>query len=63
MMKLDDERRKGLVNDVTKVLIAAGATANSLQMNDGFQTALRQFAEQDSVRDGIWRACVQSLQN
>ena len=62
IIKLEDERRKILINEVTKVLITAGATANSLQMNDGFHIALRQFAEQDTVRNGIWQACMSSLE-
>ena len=62
-MKLEAGRRKQLIDEVTKVLIAAGATANSLQLNDGFQTALRQYAEQDAVRDGVWRACMHSLES
>mmetsp|Transcript_12989 Transcript_12989/g.16966 ORF Transcript_12989/g.16966 Transcript_12989/m.16966 type:complete len:119 (-) Transcript_12989:704-1060(-) len=60
---LEDERRKKLINEVTQVLIAAGATANSLQMTSGFGSALREYAQQDSVRDGIWRACINSLES
>mmetsp|Transcript_24497 Transcript_24497/g.37813 ORF Transcript_24497/g.37813 Transcript_24497/m.37813 type:complete len:142 (+) Transcript_24497:63-488(+) len=61
IVKLEEERRKVLIDEVTQVLITAGAAANALQIDGGFTTALRDFAQQDAVRDGVWRACLHSM--
>mmetsp|Transcript_31435 Transcript_31435/g.31691 ORF Transcript_31435/g.31691 Transcript_31435/m.31691 type:complete len:141 (-) Transcript_31435:404-826(-) len=61
VLKLEQTKRNSLLQDVGKVLVTAGATVQSLRSASAFSEALHQFAEQDSVRNGIWKACVDSI--
>jgi hypothetical protein len=48
---------------VGQVLIAAGAGATQLGRTvEGFRDTLVDLASQRSVRDDLWNACAQSLQ-
>jgi hypothetical protein len=60
--KLEDEQKKILMRRVGQVLIAAGATAQQLNSSTAFRDTLVSLASQRSVRDELWNACVQSLQ-
>lgn len=63
IVKLDDEHKKALMTEVAQVLTVAGATAQQLQSADAFYAVLSQYAEQEAVRDGVWRACLHSIQS
>jgi hypothetical protein len=63
IMKLEGARREQLMREVGQVLIAAGATTRDLQSAEAFREALYSYAEQESVRNGVWRACLHSIQN
>jgi hypothetical protein len=63
IMKLEGARREQLMREVGQVLMAAGATTRDFQSADAFREALYGYAEQDSVRNGVWRACLHSIQN
>ena len=60
--KLDEGQKKVLMIRVGQGLIAAGATAQQLNSPSAFRDTLVSFASQQSVREDIWNACVQSLQ-
>ena len=59
--KLEESRRKRLMEEVSGILIAAGAVANNLSLAGGLATALEEFARQPAIRDQVWKACVNSL--
>jgi len=61
ILKIEGERRKVLIEAVGKVLITAGATTQQIESSDEFRECLIQFAQQDSTRDGIWKACLNSM--
>mmetsp|Transcript_15524 Transcript_15524/g.21193 ORF Transcript_15524/g.21193 Transcript_15524/m.21193 type:complete len:144 (-) Transcript_15524:598-1029(-) len=61
VVKLEGERRERLMKDVGKVMMNAGATAQQLQSAGAFRDALTQFAQQDAVRDGVWKACMHAV--
>ena len=60
---LEQSRQEHLLSQVKVVLMAAGATATSLQSTDQFKQVLVQYATQAPVRDQIWKACVQALEH
>ena len=60
-MQLDDGHRDRLMTEVGSASMTAGATAQQIQLPDQSHETLRQHAEQDSVRNGVRRACVNSL--
>jgi len=49
--------------EIGQVLTVAGATARQLENSAQFRDALCRFAEQESVRNGVWRACLNSVKN
>ena len=59
--QLEEQKRKRLVEEVSGILIAAGAVANNLSLAGGLANALEEFATQPVVRDQVWKACVNSL--
>jgi hypothetical protein len=61
LCKLDEQQQHVLVKDVGKILITAGATAQSLSTVDAFRDALFTYASQQQVRDQLWTACLSSL--
>jgi len=64
VLKLQGEARKKLITRVTKVLKAAGATATSLEGGvRTFRETLIKYSQRDDVRDGIWKACVDSIRD
>lgn len=60
---LEKSRQDQLMSQVKVVLLAAGATATSMQNTDQFKQVLVQYAAQAPVRDQIWKACVQALEH
>lgn len=55
---LETERRSRLMGEVFTVLKSAGATAQSLGTAQAFGSALHRYAADESVRNGIWSACL-----
>ena len=60
--KLDEPQKKILMKRVGQILVAAGATAQQLNSSSAFRDALMSYASQKKVREDLWNACVQSLQ-
>jgi hypothetical protein len=63
--KLDVVQKKILMRRVGQVLMAAGASTqalDSMSAPGAFRNVLASFASQRTVRDDLWNACVQSLQ-
>jgi hypothetical protein len=61
--KLEGERRTQLMSEVMTVLTTAGATTQQMANAEVFHDTLYRLAEQDSVRNGIWSACVHAIQS
>jgi hypothetical protein len=62
LCKLNVEQRNILLTRVGEILIAAGATAQGMDSTDAFRDALIAYASQRTVREGLWNACIESLQ-
>lgn len=62
LVKLPEPQKRVLMQRVGEVLILAGAGASQIMTGPGFHDALVEFASRRSVRDDLWNACVQSLQ-
>ena len=60
--KVDDAQEQILMKRVGQVLISAGATLQQLDSGTVFRDTLVNFASQSNVRDDLWNACIQSLQ-
>lgn len=61
--KLEDSRKKVLMQSVTKVLMAAGATAQSFESSSAFRDALVEFVStQPRVREELWNTCRVAVQ-
>jgi hypothetical protein len=60
--KLDSDNQRLLMQRVGQVLIAAGATSQQLGSQSAFRDTLVQFCSKPQVREDVWNACVQSLQ-
>jgi len=58
---LERGRQEHLMSQVKVALLAAGATAKSMESTDQFKQVLVQYAAQAPVRDQIWKACVEAL--
>ena len=52
---------KKLMIEIGQILTVAGASAHHLNNAEQFRETLYQFAEQSSVRDHIWKACLNSV--
>jgi hypothetical protein len=61
MTNLETDRRNRLLKEVFTVLSGAGITLESMPTAEAFGSTLRHYASQDHVRNGIWDACVSSL--
>ena len=61
--KIEGSRRQALLQEVGKVLLTAGATSQEIQSTDAFRRTLLHYAENSNVRDGIWQACLHSIQS
>jgi hypothetical protein len=59
--KIEGDHRERLVQEVSDILIKAGAIASTLNANGGLGIALTEFATQTAVRDQIWGACVNGM--
>jgi hypothetical protein len=62
IMKLDEDHQRALMKEVGVVLMAAGASAREFQTAEAFHSALVRLAAQESVRNGIWQACLHSIE-
>lgn len=60
--KLDDSQKQVLMRRVGEVLVTAGASAQQLGTTETFRSTLVDYASQRAVRDNLWNACIQSLQ-
>lgn len=60
--KLNEDQKKTLMKRIGQILVAAGATASQLNSVEAFRDALLNFASQRSIREDLWNACLQSLQ-
>jgi len=64
ILKLQGEARKKLITRVTKVLKTAGVTTTSLEEGvRTFRETLIKYSQRNDVRDGIWKACVDSVRD
>ncbi|GMH66919.1 hypothetical protein TrRE_jg1382 [Triparma retinervis] len=59
--ELPAARRDALLTEVSEILIAAGAIANTMHLEGNFMTSLEQFASQPAVRDKVWSAVVRGV--
>ena len=50
-----------LLKEIFTVLSGAGITIESMPTAEAFGSTLRHLASQDHVRNGIWDACMSSL--
>eukprot|EP00980_Cylindrotheca_fusiformis_P007241 scaffold1525_cov142-Cylindrotheca_fusiformis.AAC.41 len=60
--ELEPEQKKLLVKRVGQVLVAAGATTSQLSTQTAFRDTLVNLCSSPGVRDDVWNACVQTLQ-
>lgn len=60
VLKLEEGRKQTLMKEVAAVLMIAGAQARQLESADGIREQLYRFADQEAVRDGVWKACMAS---
>lgn len=64
LLKIPSQSEKEkLISQVRTVLTNAGATVQQFESSAAFQAALVQFASQRAVRDQVWKACVECMQN
>ena len=61
LTNLESHRQTALLKEVGGVLMAAGATTQQLGP-DMFRDTLQNLAQQESVRNGVWRACMQAVE-
>ena len=60
--KLESSQRAGLVREVGGVLMTAGAAQGQLVDPVFFRDALQRFGQQENVRNGVWRACMNAVE-
>jgi hypothetical protein len=63
LSKLNQQQRQFLLAEVGQVLVTAGATTQQLATVQSFSNALYTYAQNDAVRDGMWRACMSAMQS
>lgn len=63
LCKLDQTSKKELMMRVGQVLVAAGAASQGIGTNAALRDALLTYVSQSNVRDELWNACLESLQN
>ncbi|KAI2510865.1 hypothetical protein MHU86_3486 [Fragilaria crotonensis] len=61
VIKLNQQQRQFLLAEVAQVLMTAGATSQQLSSVEDFRTALQIYAQQPSVREAIWKACLSAM--
>lgn len=61
ILQLEGARKMRLVEQVHKVLVDAGASAQQFESPEAFRATLVEFASQRGVRDQVWRACLDSI--
>ena len=61
LCKLDERSKKELLTRVGQVMITAGAAAQGMNTGTTFRDTLITYASQQTVRDGLWNACLESL--
>mmetsp|Transcript_17639 Transcript_17639/g.29325 ORF Transcript_17639/g.29325 Transcript_17639/m.29325 type:complete len:163 (+) Transcript_17639:141-629(+) len=59
--KIDDAHRTKLLKEVATVLMVAGAQMKQLNSAAGLKEQLNRFVNQEQVRDGVWKACMKSM--
>mmetsp|Transcript_24533 Transcript_24533/g.40629 ORF Transcript_24533/g.40629 Transcript_24533/m.40629 type:complete len:151 (+) Transcript_24533:19-471(+) len=63
LSKLNQHQRQFLLANVGQVLVAAGATTQQFATTENFRNALHSYAQQDSIRDGMWQACLNAMKS
>lgn len=61
VVKLNEQQRQFLMAEVAQVLVTAGATSQDLSSVEKFRTSLQLYAQQPSVREAIWKACLSAM--
>lgn len=59
--KLDNERRQRLMAEVISILQTAGTVTQSIGTAEAFREALHHYGSNDSVRNGVWKACLDAV--
>jgi hypothetical protein len=62
IQKLPEARQRRLVEQVRASLLTAGAGARGMSTSAELQATLVQFASQSQVRDEIWKACLEAME-
>lgn len=62
LSKVDTQRQRFLLAEVGQVLMVAGASGSAMRSADAFRDSLVHYASSNHVRDQVWRACMNSLQ-
>merc|ERR1712232_844675 len=55
ILKLDDDKKKVVLKQVTNVLMNAGATIQQISTSNGFRDALFDLVNNKKVRDELWK--------
>lgn len=63
VLKLDNDKKKVVLKQVTTVLMNAGATIQQISTSDGFRDALFDLANNKKVRDGLWNIVLNNKTN
>ena len=50
-----------IVQEVATVLMVAGAQMKQLDSAAGLKEQLNRFVNEERVRDGVWKACMHSM--
>lgn len=61
LLRLNNTSKRQLVEQVYCILRQAGASASNFGSPEAFRATLADFAEQPSVRDQVWKACLSSI--
>eukprot|EP00559_Dactyliosolen_fragilissimus_P006578 CAMPEP_0184863018 /NCGR_PEP_ID=MMETSP0580-20130426/8327_1 /TAXON_ID=1118495 /ORGANISM="Dactyliosolen fragilissimus" /LENGTH=150 /DNA_ID=CAMNT_0027361061 /DNA_START=122 /DNA_END=574 /DNA_ORIENTATION=- len=62
IVKLEATRRKKLVSEVGQILVVAGASQQLLNAA-AFRDHLHRYADQEQVRNNVWKACLEAVRN
>ena len=62
IVKLEPDHKRVLMKRVGQVLITAGAASHQLDTQSAFRDTLVQYCSRPGVREDLWNACIQSLQ-
>lgn len=61
LSKLETQQQRFLIAEVGKILTTAGARTEQLQSTETFRNTIYTYAEKDSVRNEIWKACLNAV--